>query len=165
MGVHFYHNAAHGGDWIIQQKLENGPSLAAMLPRDAPLSTLRIITSSNWTVDSAAKAATAATTAAAAGTADSATAGAATGAATGAGAGAGSGTGAQQQQAQAQQQPSDGVESGAASDCMEALGSIQALSCVFRAGRAGAATDHQSILFDVDLASGVIKCGTTNAHW
>ena len=42
---------------------------------------------------------------------------------------------------------------------------IQALSCVFRAGRAGALTDHSSILFDVDLKTGEIKRGTTNAHW
>lgn len=42
---------------------------------------------------------------------------------------------------------------------------VTALSCVFRAGRAGAATDHDSILFDVDVKSGLIKGGTTNAHW
>ena len=42
---------------------------------------------------------------------------------------------------------------------------IQALSCVFRAGRAGALTDHSSILFDVDINTGDIKKGTTNAHW
>merc|ERR1712070_397406 len=39
------------------------------------------------------------------------------------------------------------------------------LSCVFRAGRAGAKTDHSSILFDVDLKTGDILKGTTNAHW
>ena len=42
---------------------------------------------------------------------------------------------------------------------------ITALSCVFRAGRQGAATDHDSILFDVDVKTGAIKGGTTNAHW
>jgi hypothetical protein len=42
---------------------------------------------------------------------------------------------------------------------------ITALSCVFRAGRAGAATDHDSILFDVDVKTGLIQGGTTNAHW
>ena len=42
---------------------------------------------------------------------------------------------------------------------------IQALSCVFRAGRAGALTDHSSILFDVDVKTGDVKKGTTNAHW
>jgi hypothetical protein len=44
-------------------------------------------------------------------------------------------------------------------------GTIEALSCVFRAGRRGASTDHSSILFDVDIASGLIKEGSTNAHW
>lgn len=42
---------------------------------------------------------------------------------------------------------------------------IAALSCVWRAGRAGAATDHSSVLFDVDLATGTLRRGTTNAHW
>merc|ERR1711881_74032 len=42
---------------------------------------------------------------------------------------------------------------------------IVPLSCVFRAGRAGASTDHQSILFDIDKSTGEIKMGTTNAHW
>ena len=42
---------------------------------------------------------------------------------------------------------------------------IDVMSCVFRAGRKGAATDHQSILFDVDLKTGEIGRGTTNAHW
>jgi hypothetical protein len=42
---------------------------------------------------------------------------------------------------------------------------ITALSCVFRAGRAGAATDHDSIFFDVDVKTGLIRGGTTNAHW
>lgn len=42
---------------------------------------------------------------------------------------------------------------------------VTALSCVFRAGRAGAATDHDSILFDVDVNTGLIRGGTTNAHW
>lgn len=44
-------------------------------------------------------------------------------------------------------------------------GFIEALSCVFRAGRQGAATDHSSILFDVDIGTGVIQEGSTNAHW
>jgi hypothetical protein len=42
---------------------------------------------------------------------------------------------------------------------------INALSCVFRAGRAGAATDHDAILFDVDLQSGLIKEGSINKEW
>jgi len=42
---------------------------------------------------------------------------------------------------------------------------IEALSCVFRAGRAGAPTDHGAILFDVDTETGKVGGGTTNAHW
>ena len=42
---------------------------------------------------------------------------------------------------------------------------VQALSCVWRAGRSNAATDHTSILFDVDAETGTIKKGTTNEHW
>jgi len=44
-------------------------------------------------------------------------------------------------------------------------GDVFSMSCVFRAGRAGAATDHSSVLFDVDLTTGEILRGTTNAHW
>lgn len=42
---------------------------------------------------------------------------------------------------------------------------ITALSCVFRAGRANAATDHDSVMFDVDVKTGKILGGTSNAHW
>jgi len=42
---------------------------------------------------------------------------------------------------------------------------ITALSCVFRAGMEGAATDHDSILFDINPHTGEILKGTTNAHW
>lgn len=46
-----------------------------------------------------------------------------------------------------------------------ATDSVRALSCVFRAGRAGASTDHDSVLFDVDVHTGIVGEGTTNAHW
>ena len=46
-----------------------------------------------------------------------------------------------------------------------AVEDVTALSCVFRAGRRGAATDHDSILFDVDVKTGKVLGGTTNAHW
>jgi len=39
------------------------------------------------------------------------------------------------------------------------------LSCVWRAGLAGAQTDHSAILFDVDVENNVFKRGTTNSHW
>lgn len=41
----------------------------------------------------------------------------------------------------------------------------RALSCVWRAGRCGAETDHTSVLFDVDLDSAKIVAGTSNMHW
>lgn len=47
MGIHFFSNAAIGGDWIIQEKLNNAQSIAAMLPANAPLSTFRVISASD----------------------------------------------------------------------------------------------------------------------
>lgn len=58
----------------------------------------------------------------------------------------------------AQEQLGEGAAGGAAAN-------VRALSCVFRAGRAGASTDHSSVLFDVDCATGTLKRGTTNDHW
>jgi len=101
MGIHFFKNACRGGgDWIIQEKLDNNDFVASMLPPDAPLSTFRVITASRG----------------------------------------------------------GGLEHN--SENM-----VTALSCVFRAGRAGAKTDHSSIIFDVDTNTGVIGKGTTNSHW
>jgi hypothetical protein len=45
------------------------------------------------------------------------------------------------------------------------LSDVEALSVVFRAGRGGALTDHDSILFDVDKDTGEIRKGTTNMNW
>ncbi len=50
-------------------------------------------------------------------------------------------------------------------DASDASKYVKPLSAVFRAGRKGAATDHSSVLFDVDKVSGKILRGTTNAHW
>ena len=105
LGIYFYKNAVAGGDWIIQERIENSAWVSSLLPDSAPLSTFRVITCSR-----------------------------------------------------------------AAIDCMDSPKTAQksdvtALSCVFRAGRAGAATDHDSILFDVNVKTGEIQGGTTNAHW
>jgi len=101
LGIFFYKNAVVGGDWIIQERIENSPWVNSLLPQNAPLSTFRVITCSRANdLDKDPK-------------------------------------------------PTD----------------VTALSCVFRAGRAGAATDHDSILFDVDVKTGSIRGGTTNAHW
>jgi hypothetical protein len=48
MGIHFYRNALHGGDWVIQERLSNAPWLSDLLPRVSPLSTMRVITCSSW---------------------------------------------------------------------------------------------------------------------
>jgi len=103
LGYASFGNAAAGGDWIIQERLSNGPELRRLLPTDAPLSTFRIITGSRGGLRAEGR----------------------------------------------------GVS----------LSDITALSCVFRAGRAGAITDHVSTLFDVDLKTGRIGLGTTNVHW
>jgi len=42
---------------------------------------------------------------------------------------------------------------------------IVPLSCVWRAGREGAITDHSAILFDVDSETNMFKKGITNSHW
>ncbi|GAX20392.1 hypothetical protein FisN_9Hh110 [Fistulifera solaris] len=101
MGIFFYKNALEGGDWIIQERIQNSNWVSNHLPPNAPLSTFRVITCSRASI--------------------------------------GSGEMSPEQ--------------------------VVALSCVFRAGRAGAATDHDSILFDVDVQTGKIRGGTTNAHW
>lgn len=46
LGLHVYRNAACGGDWIIQRAYDNHESVARLLPAIAPLSTLRLVTSS-----------------------------------------------------------------------------------------------------------------------
>lgn len=46
MGLHFFKNATDGGDWIIQERLENDAFVSSLLPEKAPLSTMRVITSS-----------------------------------------------------------------------------------------------------------------------
>lgn len=99
MGIHFFRNALKGGDWIIQKVLSNSTLLQTMLPENAPLSTIRIVTASRQSYDT------------------------------------------------------------------ESSDSIEALSGVFRAGRAGALTDHDAILFDLDLNTGVIGEGTINKQW
>lgn len=100
MGIHFFQNALSGGDWIIQKVMHNSEFLSTMLPKNAPLSTIRIVTGSSMSFASKDEA-----------------------------------------------KP------------------IKAFSCVFRAGRAGASTDHDAILFDVDLKTGLIGNGSINKEW
>lgn len=180
MGVFFYDNAAQGGDWILQPKLYNAEWLTKMLPENPPLSTMRVVTCSSYplfhatgstpeeertadstpvsvdnvvavsskecaaivNVDADTSCDTDAVVAdvsiasvdstapvpdsintAAATAATTATATAATDADTAA--------------------PAPSVSTS----------HIKAMSCVLRLGRKGASTDHQSVLFDVDIAS------------
>lgn len=102
LGIHFFKNAMHGGDWILQEKLYNAAWLKALLPESAPLSTMRVITTSTWSLDP--------------------------------------------------------FNSKDESD-------VTALSAVLRLGLANADTDHKSVLFNVDLETGIIGQGATNLHW
>jgi len=97
LAIHFFKNAANGGDWILQKALSNDDFLTDLLPENAPLSTIRVITASKG-----------------------------------------------------------GVAGGKG---------VKVLSCVLRAGRANAKTDHSSVMFNVDVATGEIREGLSNAHW
>lgn len=46
MGLYFFKNATAGGDWIIQERLDNDAFVSALLPENAPLSTMRVISAS-----------------------------------------------------------------------------------------------------------------------
>jgi hypothetical protein len=105
LGFHAFANCTAGGNWIIQEALENDEFVSSLLPDDAPLSTFRVVSASRGGMDDNG------------------------------GASAASGEG------------------------------VTALSCVFRAGRQGATTDHVSVLYDVDMKTGVIGEGCTNMHW
>lgn len=139
MGIFFYHNASHGGDWILQKRLTNSAWLNKLLPHNAPLSTMRVITSSSYTLPEhpelrkAHSSATALTErfVAGAGMSDTAIA-------------------------------DDG---DTPLIVPEAKTVIRAESAVLRLGRSNAVTDHSSVLFDVDISTGIIKEGVTNAHW
>lgn len=114
MGIFFYKNAAFNGDWILQEKLKNSDWLSQLLPENAPLSTMRVITTSTFGLNSRHKA-------------------------------------------------------NIAIDTKETIDpvrlNIKAQSAVLRLGRKNANTDHSSVLYDVDIATGTIKSGTSNSHW
>jgi len=129
LGFASYSNAAVGGDWLLQPALQNAREIARLLPADAPLSTLRLVSASRHTLRQAAPEMEGSPEVAPEVSPEMAPNG-------GAGAGAGAA-------------PSD----------------VSVLSACWRAGRAGAMTDHSSIVFDVDLPSGRLKRGTSNAHW
>jgi len=98
LGIHFFNNATHGGDWIIQTVLSNNEFLTnTLLPPGAPLSTFRVLTASEG--------------------------------------------------------------------CIEGRTGIKVLSCVIRAGRANALTDHSAVMLNVDKDTGEIGEGLANSHW
>lgn len=110
LGISFFKNALHGGDYIIQKKIKNAAWLNKLLPSNAPLSTLRVITASNYPLQTFLK----------------------------------------------------GPGNVNTKDWRQF---VKPLSSVIRLGRKGASTDHSSVLFDVDLSTGVIGEGRSNAHW
>lgn len=99
----FFENAAKGGNWIIQERLENDAFMSTLVPANAPLSTFSVVTASRG-----------------------------------------------------------GGLRGA-----DGPSGIFALSCVLRAGRAGAQTDDDSmaLLFNVDLGTGIIGKGVCGSRW
>lgn len=114
MGIYFYKNATVGGDWIIQGKLDNAEWLNKLLPSNAPLSTMRVITGSSLGLSKHNKIV---------------------------------------------------KESNLNNNINEISKHVTAFSSVLRLGREGAATDHSSVLFDVDIDTGKIKDGLSNAEW
>jgi hypothetical protein len=116
MGIYFFTNAAKGGDWIIQEKMENADWLNRLLPTNPPLSTMRILTCSTWYLET------------------------------------------QRGNVENEETERQNVNE----NCHKY---VTALSSVLRLGRANASTDHSSVLFDVDLQTGVIQGGMSNAQW
>ena len=147
LGIYFYKNAVHGGDWIVQSRLQNAKWLNRMLPKPAPLSTMRVITSSSWTMakhghkfkegkyrvyDR-------------------------------------QGNVVEDETEGTKFNTNFGIKASKASSDVDAFREaekyIVARSAVLRLGRAGASTDHSSVLFDVDINSGQVLQGTSNQHW
>lgn len=122
LGIHFFQNALDGGDWIIQETMKNHSSVACFLPRNAPLSTFRVMTGSRLGI---------ASTGSAAHSVD-------------------------------REASKKGVPAETASSKLDP---VFAFSCVFRAGRAGGLTDHNSVLFNVDVPAKKLGLGTSNMHW
>eukprot|EP00392_Amoebophrya_sp_AT5.2_P004572 g4580.t1 len=119
MGICFFKNAACGGDWILQEKLENARCLGHLLPDPCPLSTFRVLTASEGSMRTSADDISSSST------------------------------------SSQGQSPSKGEEKR----------QVHVLTCVFRAGRQHAKTDHRSIFYNVDLKTGRITRGGSNGHW
>jgi len=132
LGITFYKNAMHGGEYIIQERLNNADWLQEMLPTNGPLSTMRIITSSTWLCETSHHSPAVVTSL------------------------------------------ESSIRSAFLLNQNHALSTeeqrerekyISPLSATLRLGRAQATTDHNSVLFDVDLATGTVGPGLSNMHW
>jgi hypothetical protein len=229
LGYSSFSNASVGGDWIIQERLSNGKALADLLPQNAPLSTLRVITASTAGLpvhlrDVQPSVKTAASTTTTTGTTTTTAAAAAATVTTAAlkkdstyesesdspvsvlhlplavaklpssrlpretllsemDSDSLSHHGEEDEEEDEEEYASEFdadddddlrvlTEISPNEDADEreeeeedSMSAISALSCVFRAGREGALTDHVNILFDVDNQTGVVREGTTNQHW
>jgi len=148
LGIHFFKSATDGGDWIIQEVMRNHASVGQFLPKDAPLSTFRIMTGSRLGMKPAAGG-------------DSRNNSSSASASINGGATNGkSKKGAKKNSGKGGDTSSNSGGSGGGDD-----DDIFAFSCVFRAGRSGGLTDHNSVLFDVDVPSKQLGVGTSNMHW
>ena len=94
LGIKLYKNAFNNGEWIIQKKLTNNDFISSLLPDNAPLSTIRVVTLYDKEYD-----------------------------------------------------------------C------YYTLSAVFRAGINNSITDHNSILYNINIDTGEIEDGVSNNYW
>eukprot|EP01031_Cornospumella_fuschlensis_P025835 gene25835-31201_t len=174
MGIHIFSNASHGGDYILQPILHNAKWLAALLPANPPLSTMRVITTSTYTLseeymqnkERSLRAMMK----------DDELDGDGDGVGLGLHAEGDVGKMPASAASGATANMIGGVDSGANNrevnqtpvrgDVAEAVGKyIEGRCAVLRLGRAGAKTDHSSVLFDVDMQTGEIRQGCSNSHW
>jgi len=107
MGIHVLPNVLYGGNWLLQEKLDNHPDVQQLLPKDSPLSTMRVVTGSYGALKLL----------------------------------------------------------GRPADKNQKL--CNALCAVWRAGRAGASTDHSCVMVDIPQPRGdqVLGTGSSSAHW
>lgn len=146
MGIHFFENAAFEGDWIIQEKLKNSGFLSTLLPNNAPLSTMRVITTSSFTLSEEypLKKEESLMTKSSLRLAELDA----------------------EDEAKLNLTPPASTQGVSSQNQQEDVRKyIRAESAVLRLGRRNALTDHSSILFDVDILTGVIQPGCSNTHW
>lgn len=173
MGIHFYHNAAFGGEWILQEKLQNASWLQQLLPTEAPLSTMRVITSSSFTLSEEyplkkVRSLLASSTILSDEEDEDG------GVFRTPRLGTESSSSPEDRERDSSSHPNNGnshrhlsasTDTDHQSDQEAIAKYIRAESAVLRLGRSKARTDHACILFPVDMDTGEILEGTTNSHW